>query len=855
MKKCIISIFFLIASLILAPFSYTQVSAETSVELNTIYPEDVLDYTNLTNISSFAVSEDYIAYTLDRNTLTIFNIDTKQYRNIAGFNNILDIKFSSTNIIIADQDSIRYTEPNSTYDSADKLNTLSDISLDSLQALDMFVSDNRVLIATICDKIFKLYEFDHNLISSKTNPVKTSTHNKFNTAYLLTINANNAFIVYKTNVEYGTTGLCIQNYASNEPIVNDNFIPNVTILDNCIYEDSEYILTFTNEIFHLLTVTGDTVYSVNIENQDKNITDHFPILKITDIEFYNEKIYISDCAYKTIQTFSFLKDNSAITLKSNEIIMCSSSNDKGRFNNVQDIYIQGSTIFTADTGNNRIHYIKDNQSYFINGLEIDSDPNSIILDKFNNMYFIKNNATGSILCKYTPVEDSYKKANEYNTINTTPIGFVSDMCVTNSNNIYLLDYTNNKLVYMSTNGLEANYQLLVPIDSNSEIKYLKGLDLLVLLNNSTIHLMNQKGSIISSLSLTNCTEITVDVDKIYARCDDQLHLIEIQDNTPKLASESIIIPNSDNITNLTFDIINRRIIAFDQFRSCLVTFDCNLSDIPFVRPNIEDTTPLNSSSTILPLNIKYSTLIYDYPFEIGNFYNDDQSIEKCIGIGEYQNYYQILFNHNNELHIGYIPKGNVETIDYTYNPISVITTHKDIPIYKYPTILQYNDERIITDTIDINTKLTLSYAFPISIDSKTFYLLKQQNNIGFIFSVDVVLDENTNIKNLNTENATIKILDNSSAIPLYQDDYKTEILRLQNGTRIYVENFDKDSTYTKVIYKDKNLETKEGYIETKYIQMDDLDNNQIALIIIIIISILLLILIAITYIVIKKKRK
>jgi dsDNA-specific endonuclease/ATPase MutS2 len=49
--------------------------------------------------------------------------------------------------------------------------------------------------------------------------------------------------------------------------------------------------------------------------------------------------------------------------------------------------------------------------------------------------------------------------------------------------------------------------------------------------------------------------------------------------------------------------------------------------------------------------------------------------------------------------------------------------------------------------------------------------------------------------------------------------------------------------------------TKEGYIETKYIQMDDLDNNQIALIIIRIISILLLIVIVITYIVIKKKRK
>ena len=295
--------------------------------------------------------------------------------------------------------------------------------------------------------------------------------------------------------------------------------------------------------------------------------------------------------------------------------------------------------------------------------------------------------------------------------------------------------------------------------------------------------------------------------------------------------------------------------AFDTDRSCLVYFDCNLTDKSFTIPNINNSNSLTSNDNLIAINVKYSCLIYDYPFELGNSYT--QAVDsKCIGIGEYQDYYQVLFNHNNSLKIGYIPKSNIETIDYEYNPIKVIPTHQKIYIYKYPTILKYNNERIIIKSIEDNSQITLSHVFPISIDEKTFYMYKKQDNIGFVSSDDIVLDENTNIKNLNTENASVNIIDNKiTNIPLLKEDKASEIISISNDSRIYVEDYNKHSLYTKVIYKDSDLNTYEGYIETKYIQMDQLDNSQIVLIIIIIISIILLILISVAYFVIKRKNK
>jgi len=852
MKKVFFSLIILVVSIMLAPFSYKSVNAEETIQIETIYPEDILDYTNLTNISTFSINDNFIAYTLDKSTLTLLKKSTREYFKIEGFNNISKIKFAKDKIIVADSSKIRIVDTNNLNVSYEQLASLSDISLDTVQALDIHITDNQVLIGIIINNTFKLYEYSIDLETTKTNPIKTVQSSYYSDAFMLAINNHNAYIVYNTSENGTTTGLCIQNFITNAPVVQDKFKPYARVIDTFYYNETEYIITFTNEILYLLSSDGSSVCSVNIETQENLDDYHFPILKVTDIDFYNNQIYVCDSTYKTIQTFDIIESNDTINLKSQEILLCSSSFDKGRFNNVSDIYLQGSNIFTADTKNNRIHYIKDNKSYFIDDLETDSKPSNVVVDNENKLYLIKNDSYKSTICRYIFENNQYKKHSEYNTIGNINIGFISDTCVTNANTVYLLDYTNEKILSLSNNGLET-IRKFDNINENSKIEYLKGLDKLALLNDSNLYLLNLNGNISAQIQLTNCIDITVDFDKIYTHSsNNQIGLVLLKNNELTQDTKTITIPN--NITNLNFDIVKRKMIGFESNRSCLVSFDCNLTPSPFTIPEIVKQEPLKDSDILLPINLIQTCLIYEYPYEIGDFYNIDGSITQCIGIGEFDNYYQVLFNHSDEVKIGYLLKSNSNVVEYNYNPINVITTYKNVAIYRYPTILKYNNQRLITSTLDINTPLTLSCDFPISIDGKTFYVYKKQNTIGFIFSVDVVLNQNTNIKNLNTENATVKLM-GEEKITLLDEDKQTKILDIQDNSRIYVENYDKHSDYTYIIYKDSDLNTYEGYIETKNIQMDELDNSQLILILIIVISVILLALIIVAYFVIKKKNK
>ena len=294
-------------------------------------------------------------------------------------------------------------------------------------------------------------------------------------------------------------------------------------------------------------------------------------------------------------------------------------------------------------------------------------------------------------------------------------------------------------------------------------------------------------------------------------------------------------------------------IAFDCNRSCLIKFDCNLTNPPFTLSEITRSQALQTTSTLLPLKLT-NHFIFDYPYELGNVYETNSKNNNCIAIEEYDDYYRILFESENQLKSGYVKKSNSQKIEYKYNPISVITTNQLVPVYKYPTLLKYDDERLVVKNLEINTSIILLYTFPVSLDGKEFYLYQFGDNIGFIFNADVVLNENKTIKNLNTENASIRLIGKETTI-LLAEDKETKILVLNDKDRIFVENYDKKAEYTKVIFKDKDLNTIEGYVFTNDIQMDQLDNSKIILIIIIVASIIILALIVISYFVIKKKNK
>jgi hypothetical protein len=69
-------------------------------------------------------------------------------------------------------------------------------------------------------------------------------------------------------------------------------------------------------------------------------------------------------------------------------LLCGNNQAKGRFNNVDNIFIQGNTIFTADTNNNRIQILTDSKSSIINMPINMIAPTNICRDGNNIIYVV-----------------------------------------------------------------------------------------------------------------------------------------------------------------------------------------------------------------------------------------------------------------------------------------------------------------------------------------------------------------------------------------------------------------------------------------------------------------------------------
>lgn len=849
MKRLCLGLTLVCICILSAVFFPRQVFASSTFEIETIYPNDVIEYVDLTNISSFDITNDYVCYTLDKQKVTIFCMSTKTYLDFDGFNDIKKIRFANDNVLIADNSTIKVIK---NFRTTPTVVSINEINMTGCRAVDIYFSENIVYIGVINDNTFSLYKYSANL-TSNSNPIMTFNSAYFNNAYLMAINSTNVYIVYKTGgtEDKFTTELATLDLLSSSLTYGQTFKVNAKVIDCFEFVDKDYLITSTDEILYLQSLSDNTWTDIKISTEGDINNSNYPIFEITDITFFNNKVYVSDLHFKSIQAVEISLEPT-LNLKSNEIVLASSGFSKGRFKNPNNVYIQGSNLYISDTDNNRIQIIENNNCYLIDNLTTNSKPKGVQKDTKNNLYFVTSDINGSVLYKYAISQEQYQKINSYEFVDATHLGIVSSLCVTNSDVIYLLDVTNNCIVYLNENNLvklNTLDTLGITVDESSQIEYLIELDKLVIKSQNTITLINTDGTKLAQLDISNLSAITSSYNQIIAITSNFISSYKITNNQVIL-SDSLNL-DTTNYSCFEYDITTSQMIAFDNARSCLVKFNCNISDIPFNFETLNN-TPLNTSSKLIPIKLNNPTLIYEYPNFLGNIYNQDSDIEYCFGIEEYGEFYRILFNNNGALSCGFVKAESCNTLSRTYSPISVITTNQVVPIYKYPTLLKYQDQRLVIDTLEINKNITLNYVYPASIDGKTFYLYQNENIIGFIFNADVVLSEEKTIKNLNTENACIHIIGGEQT-SILDEDKQTVIKVLDNGTRVYVQSYDKNQKYTKVIYKDSNLNTYTGYVLTKDIQMDKLDNTKVILIIVVIITILLLIGIIITFAIIKKR--
>lgn len=871
MKKYLLGIFLLILSVFTLPITQI-VSAETAnteININTLYPNGVLDYHNLDNISQMTVNDEYIAYTLDNSSIKIFNKDTRQVIEVDNFTNITELKYTKNNqLLVVDYDTSLTTHSfkvvTLSTSNTPIVSTLDSIDLSRLKLIDIYENDTTIYIGLLNDSdsgndYFELYTMPSasELIPNKDTG-KTKSCSFYNTAERLVINDSSQYVVYKND---SSSRLLVSSHEelSIDSSMTAEMLGGINIKSLKYFNDTihEYLFAFTDENLHILAISNTLDYTTatkTFSNRDLNLD------KFTDIDIFEENIIIGDADKKFIKTIALNLDNQEnISIASNNILLGCSDSSLGRFNNVSNIFIQGDSYYLSDTKNNRIQIIDNLDCYAITGLETDSNPRNVILDNNQNIYFTTKNPNfdNSYIFKYSQENHTYSKLQTYSIYNeSTVLGLVSDITIDNYSTLYLIeyssDYSKSNLLSLTSAGLQLISSLPFTTSENTKIDYLKSKNQLVIYSDNMLYLMNTTGSIVSSVEVGECQDISTDFSNIYALSSNTLKYITVIDNAMQISNNCLSSDEFSNFNCISYDIINSQMFAFNSHTQSINYFSCAMIENPFDFTSIKNSTPLNSSTAPFAINVIEGGLIYDSPYYLGNYYSD---ISNCIGIESYEDFYRVLFNHDNTLNIGFIHKDYATIITHnTTKKIRVITTNPQVPVYKYPTLLKENNQTITTTRLSINTYINVTYnSFPVSIDGQQFYLYENNGELGYIFNADIVLDDTTNIVYLNTENATISAI-GQDTINIYDEDKTTVLATLSNDTRIYVDNYDKNSQYTKVIYKDADLNTIEGYVKTNYIEMDKLDDSKIVLILIIVFSIIMLGVIVTSYIIVRRKK-
>lgn len=834
-------------------FSYAEENEE--LEISTYYPENVLYYQNLNNISNISVNEQFIAYNVNSTTVNILNKTNKELLEINSFNNIIDYKFVSNNqLVIIDYNtngSIYFIEIN---DNTYTTETINGISLTNLVKYDIFSYNNKILIgliksSTSTNNYFELYEIE--LIDNQlSTPIKkdTYTSEQFNNARNLVITDTKLFVAF--NNTDSQPRLITRVYGSNTVTTSDT-LSNIQLLDYYKSNSNEFLVAFTLENLRLIPVNAS-------ETLDTTLTE----VNISDIEIYNGKIYIAETNKKSIISYTITKDtDNNLNFEEDKVLIASSNSSLGRFNNVSDIFVQGNTLYISDTKNNRIQIIKNNIPTQINDLQVDTQPHSIQIDTHQNIYFVEktSSSTSNVAMYSLNSEQKYARAENFSTYDPVTLGSVSDTTISVNNELYLLDYTNNKLLSLNLEtGLQPKLTFAFTLTEFSQIEYIRGTNQLVVLNANILYLIDiakldtENEPIVDTLAVTNCSNITSGLNSVITLCDNQIKQINILESVMQSSSKVLNNATFSVLSTLTYDISNKKIYAFNSSTQSINYFDYTVENEALQFSELNSTL-LNSTTPPIAITVLNNAIIYDQPYNLGNQYTN---VDTCIGIELFNDtYYRVLFKDNKVLKVGFLAKTNAHLTQHnTSSKINVKTTNLNVPIFKYPTLLKYNTQAIIADYIPIDTNITISSKlFPVSIDDKLFYAYEFNGTIGYILSTDIVLNDNSSIVNLYNNNATIQVI-GEEQVYIYAEDKTTILATINDEDRINVENYDKHNEYTLVHYKTDDLTTITGYVKTEFIEMDKLDNNKIVLIIVIIVSIIMLVVIIVSYVIIKKKK-
>ncbi len=824
MKKFLFGALLIVSSLMFSiktPVYAESTTNKTSTEVLTFFEGQ--NQHNIGNISSFAINNDLIYYVND-NGINCFNTTTKTTKPLPGtYQNITNLKHTKSYVTFLADGKLRFLRDNTEilffyedgHIECDAFNVFETTTGNVTDLYISYIKGTQLHFVKI-----QITNTNNELESFVTYPIHTSCDISGKNVIGLCLNDSYTYLLVANGLNYDILKVKNSTIHGNVEITPLDFsytYPPTACTSFELFSNGEnnyFLLNETNHIFDVLKEIENRVEPVEHLITDRISGESFKLgefSEITDIKYYNNKIYVADSINKNIQGFTFENNE----LNPAEVLIASNCLENGYFKGVNDFdVVDENTLLISDTEHNRIQKI--------------TNENITVLDKYSatNLQSPKFYQSSNKQIYYYFFDNKLIKENGNNVVEINIGTNIADLKVDAYSNVYYLNYNDNKLYIINSN---TNIPQVVienlTLTANSKLEILN--DAIIISNGNTLKLYELTGEEVCTLPLTgNLTDFTSDYyGNLY--CITNLGITKVVNNNHILEESSTINYNTTNLTLIRLNKVTGELIAYNN-ENCnfiKITRENFVNDLSSFT-QICNPFELQPQETILKSGIVLNdTFISNYPYNtgLGDYLNQE---EKVFVLDEIENSYYIMYNKENKLAYGYINKNYLSVNEPLIGlQTKYIVINKNIKLYKMPTILKDGNNSFVYDSVPLDTILTVVNLNLVSIDNSEYFAIKTKNNkILYVNSCDVTLATATDITSLPDLNAEILATD-GEMVNLYLEDSEKSIIimKLNNNQKVYVENYDISKEFTLVTVITEEKQEVKGFVLTKNLKL--IDNN------------------------------
>lgn len=782
------------------------------------------------NLISIYYYNNYL-YILELTKISVYNptnktvISTIDLTSLTNFENPLEIKVNENGCFVCNKTSLIY------FDNRENITT-APIKQENYE--DNLATFNFSNIKDFCisqkDKFIYVLHSNENYLFLTTFKLDGSPYNKFTQLNSYTLSNNG--ISLKQNLEcFDETNLFISN------------------------ENKLYTINFdslSNDIFTSPILSPTINHASYKYGEIKNIKD-FCIIE--------NKLLICDdnSACNSVQCFDVSQNK---TLNFSYIAISSCGADNERLYNPKDLSLNNKTLYILDSGNNRIIRRNLENNEIISLIDITSPKN--IATNSNEDIFVVNGSTEQYLNIYnqTDKEMTTISLNDYS---------ICDIEITTNDLVLLLDYSENKLLYLdsSYNIHELTTLQTINLTSSARIKTNASCDLIYIFADNTIYSIKFSTlvpTIDNKISQLQISGEIIDFDIDYL--NNIYCLINVDGSTQiqkftsaTIRQDSITLPKDQSYSSITLNLMNGQFYSINDKCSNILQLQCTNNFTNKLADYEVDYSFRDNPCTIGATIAEVTTDIYSYkqPYCIEKY---QQLKEKDLVIilketvSENKNFaYCMISNKENVNILAYVETKflnyDLEEEKLKFKEVYITADEKHgAYIYHYPTSLGFYDNRETSckyeqKTYYGDTFKLLGYAHGYTDYSKMGFceVELEDGSIGYIkkgyISDSEIVKRNVTLQS----NAIIKTSLEDDIVYLYDlkdNNYIQTTKTLKNNQKIeLVNSFDSSCDFTLVKYTDEKGLIQQAYVETKFIEYEDLTFLKIIGFILLIITIVI----------------